>query len=66
MQKQYVKHLMHLKSSEYEESVKLQLKNEVERRNELLQRKAKIEKLTSSLMKSNVDLLKKRAEEVFK
>lgn len=64
MQKQYVKHLMHLKSSKYEEKVKQQLKNEVERRNELLERKVKIEKLTNSLMKSNVNLLKKRAEEV--
>jgi len=64
MQKQYVKYLMHLKSSSYEEKIKLELKNELDRKNELLARKEKIEKLTSSLLKSNVDLLKRRVEEL--
>ena len=64
MQKQYVKYLMHLKSSEYEEHIKQELKSETARKNELLARKEKIEKLSSNLLKSNVALLKKRAEEV--
>jgi len=62
MQKQYVKYLMHLKSSSYEEKIKLELKNELDRKKELLARKEKIEKLTSSLLKSNVDLLKRRVD----
>lgn len=64
MQKHYVKYLMHLKSSEYEEKIKLELKTERERKTELLARKQKIEKLSSSLHKSNVELLRKRAEEL--
>ncbi len=55
---------MHLKSSSYEEKIKLELKNELDRKKELLARKEKIEKLTSSLLKSNVDLLKRRVEEL--
>ncbi len=55
---------MHLKSSSYEERIKLELKNELERKTELLERKEKIEKLTTSLLKSNVELLKKRVEEL--
>jgi hypothetical protein len=64
MQKQYVKHLMYLKSTEYEEKIKSELKTELQRKKELTARKDKFEKLSTSLLKSNTDLLKKRAEEL--
>lgn len=55
---------MHLKSTSYEEKIKLELKNEKDRNTELVSRKEKLEKLSNSLMKSNVELLKKRVEEL--
>lgn len=64
MQRQYVKYLMHLKSSAHEESVKQEFKEETARKRELIARKEKVERLTKELLRNNVGLLKKRVEEL--
>lgn len=64
MQRQYVKYLMHLKSSEHEEAIKQELKDETARKRELVARKEKVERLTNELLRNNVGLLKKRVEEL--
>lgn len=64
LKRNYFKYLLHRKSPQFSEKIQDQIKKELDIKRELLKYTHKLETETDSMLKANIDLLKKRTAEL--